>query len=99
MGHLMVHYQLRRKVTNLKATNLRLKKVDVKVNNNQEYLKILNSVEAILIPIALRFLYKTGIPIFNLAQALLMTIKMSNWTQPKRKKLVKVEKRNQKTLI
>lgn len=74
----MVHYQLRRKVTNPKATNLKPKKVDVKVNNNQEYLKILILVEAILIPIALRFLYKTDIPIFNLQQALHMTNKISN---------------------
>ena len=82
-GHLL-QSQLQRKVNLLlksnksKSNKSRLKKVDVKVNNNQEYLKILNSVEAILIPIALRFLYKTGILIFNLVQALLMTIKMSN---------------------
>jgi len=54
----MGHYQSRRKVTNLKAINLRPKKVDEKANSNQEFQKTLILVGVISILIALRFLYK-----------------------------------------
>jgi hypothetical protein len=78
LDHLTGLYRLTRKVTNLKAINLRLKKVGEKVNSNQEFLKILILGEVILIQIALRFLNKTDNPIFSRAQALLMMSKSIN---------------------
>lgn len=57
--HLMGHYLLRRKATNLKVINLRPKKVEKKANSNlDKFRKTLILVEVILILIALRFLYK-----------------------------------------
>lgn len=72
----MGHYQSRRKVTNLKAINLRPKKVDGKANSNREFQKILNLVEVILTQIALRFLNKMDNPI-RFQERVLLTMSKS----------------------